>query len=110
DGVLQISINGNEVDLSHISQESLSDWSYGFLLNVEPYVNSGSNTIQITFWDQGDYGLMGMKIQPEYSDWRMLIIWGLGLVLVFAVIMMLRPALKIPRRHLALYFLIALGA
>lgn len=110
DEVSQIIINGNEVDLSHISRESLSDWSYGFLLNVEPYVNSGRNTMQIAFRDQGNYGLMGMKIQPEFGGWRMLIMWGLGLVLVFAVIMMLRPALKIPRWHLALYFLIVLGA
>lgn len=110
DEVTRIVVNGNEVDLSGIPRASLSDWSYGFLLDVEPYAAKGENSISIAFSDLGGYGLMGMKIESK-SGWRVLVTSVLWLVLLFGVVMMLRPMLfKISKLHLLLYFLVILGA
>lgn len=109
DRVTQIVINGTKIDLSHISEESLSDWSNGFTLNAEPYVTEGHNSISIAFIDYGGNGLMGMKIQPRLAGWKTLVISVFWLSLIFIALMMARPA-GIPKWHLALYFLIVLGA
>src|SRR5687767_14643970 len=63
DEVKRIIINGQDVDLSTIPTETLKDWVNGFSLDVSDYINTGENSITISYADYG--GNMGMKIKSS---------------------------------------------
>lgn len=103
-----IVINGAEVDLSGIPEESLSDWVNGFTLDAGPYANTGENTISIHFSDYG--GDLGMIINPRIGGWQInaLSLFWLALGLIWFTLR--HSGAKISRLHAALYCLIILGA
>ena len=74
DHLKKITINGQTVDLSPYTQKQLKDYKQGFLLNISPYLKTGSNTAEFAF--SNDPGPGGLKIYPKKSTLNWLIIYA----------------------------------
>ena len=76
DYLLSLSINGRELDLSHIPAWKLRDWINGFTLSIRPYVHPGKNTFEVAVANTANpYGLR-LKT-PTGSSYHRL---GLGIL------------------------------
>lgn len=68
DQLLSIVINGQNVDLSRVEPEKLSDWSGGFVVDLGRYLTNGSNTVDVALMDRG-FGLYGLTVRPGPYSW-----------------------------------------
>lgn len=79
DLLMQMTVNGRDVDLSSVPRDKLRDVVNGFSLDLGDYLKSGANSVQIRLWDQG--GMMGVSIQKQgVHSWMLLVLAALLIV------------------------------
>lgn len=108
DRVLEIHINGAPVSLADIPPDDLGNWSFGFSVDLSPYVQTGTNAFSIRYSDLGAPGLTGMQVRNPASGW----FWGLVLAGVVSLAPLwgaLARRSGVTRTHSFLYVLIAVG-
>lgn len=66
DALHSMSINNRVVDLSGIPYEQLSDYRHGFIIDLNDYLNNGTNNIAIVYSDTG--GMMGITFQSLHAE------------------------------------------
>jgi hypothetical protein len=107
DRLLDLKINGVDVDLSKIPDEHLYDWQHGFDIDLSTYLTEKINSVQFHFQDYT--GLYGVRMLSDFSEPRLIpfrIIWilCLGILLWNALIF-----LGI-RKDLAVLVILGIGA
>lgn len=108
DRVLEMRINGTPVSLADFSYEELGNWSFGFSIDLSPYVTTGKNSFYIRYADLGAPGLTGMQIKNPASGWFWLLILA-WVVLMAPIWSKLAKRYDVKPLYSFLYVLIASG-
>lgn len=106
DKLLKLTINGQVVDLSHIEQSQLSDWQYGFKIDLKEYLDRETNSVEFVFKDYS--GLYGIRMLSDFSEGRLIPLRLLWTVCLGIVVWNILMGIGL-RRDLALLVLTGVG-
>ena len=107
DQVLWIKVNGEDIDLSHISPDQLKNVQTGFNLNLSHVLKSGANEFEVKVRDFG--GNMGLSIEPSLIHWKPFFLILAWLVLLLFVLKNYTPVFQRRWQHSVLYGGIVVG-
>ena len=100
DKMLGISINGQDVDLSAVPKDELSDWERGFVVDLREYLKGGENTISFTYFDYT--GQMGVSAYSSLTESRLLFWRLLSLFLLLLSLTILLSSMKFSKLYIVL--------
>ena len=86
DELKKLVVNDQNVSLSSIPRGQLKDYREGFVIDLADFLESGSNSIELTYYDRG--GLMGVVVTAELEVWHHALIALCILVALLAIFKM----------------------
>ena len=84
DEMVSIRVNGRDVPLESLDKGRLNDYHQGFHFNLGRYMRNGENQLEFRIRNTG--GPSGLKFQDSRYDMKMIITYGLLLILFLAII------------------------
>lgn len=109
DDILQrLTVNGQPVDLSFVPANKLRDVEGGFNINLEQYLTTGHNKVEVELRDLG--GNFGIIMESSLGDWRISVLFVAWSILLLWIFLFLLDRAKVSKIRGVLYFLISAGA
>ena len=64
DELLELRVNGQQVNLGNIPPERLRDWNQGFGIDLSPWLKTGENSFEMRIRNDGGNGGLNLKSSP----------------------------------------------